>query len=205
MGQITSGVRAILSSPIIYNSLQRMMGAHKSRQELVDKFICPASGSRILDIGSGTSEILQHLPANIEYWGFDISLEYVSAAKKKYGARGHFHCGLLSESLLADLPKFDRVLALGVLHHLDDGQAREVFSLAHKALEDNGRMIAIDPCLADDQSAIARYLISKDRGQNVRDAEAYATLANGSFPRVHGEIHHRRWIPYTHWIMECSK
>lgn len=205
MGQITNGVRAVLSVPIIYDSFQRIMGAHKSRQELTDEFIRPEAGFRILDIGSGTSEILRYLPDNIEYWGFDISPEYVLAAKEKYGTRGHFHGGLLSESILADLPKFDRVLALGILHHLNDGQARELFSLAYTALKDSGRLISIDPCFADKQSAIAHYLISKDRGQNVRDAEAYALLAMSSFARVEGKLRHRKWIPYTHWIMECAK
>lgn len=195
----------MLSAPVIYDTLQNIMGAEKVRRELINEYIRPEAGYRILDLGCGTSEILHYLPRNIEYWGYDISGEYISAAKSRYGSRGHFYCGLLDESSLATLPKFDRVLALGVLHHLDDEQAWGLFSLAHHALKDDGRMITIDPCLAAGQSAVARYLISKDRGQNVREAKAYASIANSSFASVDGTLRHRRWIPYTHWIMECSK
>jgi SAM-dependent methyltransferase len=205
MGQITSGVRAVLSAPVIYDYLQNIMGAEQVRRELVDEFIRPDGGCRILDLGCGTAEILHYLPSNIEYWGFDISPEYISAAKKRFGSRGHFHCGLLTESDLASLPRFDRVLALGVLHHLENEEVKVFFTLVKESLNSDGWVVTIDPCLAIGQNSIARYLILKDRGQNVREADAYASLAQISFSRVEARLRHRKWIPYTHWIMECAK
>ena len=65
-------------------------------------------------------------------------------------------------------------------------------------------MITIDPCIAAGQNPIARYLIFHDRGQSVRDSDGYQALASKVFSRVNGTLRHRRWIPYTHWIMECS-
>lgn len=205
MGQITSGFRAVLSSSIIYDSLQNIMGARQVRRELVDTFIRPEAGCRILDLGCGTAEILQYLPNDVEYWGYDISPLYIEAAKERFGVRGRFHCGLLSKATLANLPKFDRVLALGVLHHLEDEEANEFFALAKDALDSNGRVVTIDPCLARGQNPVARYLIMKDRGQNVREAEAYSSLARSTFANVKGTLRHRKWIPYTHWIIECTK
>lgn len=205
MGQVTSGIRAVLSLPIVYDSLQRLMGASEVRRQLVDEFIRPHSGCRILDVGCGTAEILEFLPRDIEYWGYDISPDYIRAAKDRYGGRGHFNFGPLNEDAIASLPKFNIVLALGALHHLDDEEARRFFVLAHEALHPGGRVITIDPCLASGQNPIARYLIKKDRGQNVRESSAYALLARGVFSDVRGSLRHRHWIPYTHWIMECAK
>ncbi len=181
-----------------------MVGAKQARRDLVNTFIRPSLQSRILDIGCGTAQILPYLPANVEYWGFDISREYIEAAKSHFGARGHFSCGQLDRAALEKLPKFDVVLAIGVLHHLDDDVAENIFALAREALGKDGRVITIDPCLADGQNPIARYLIRHDRGQNVRDADGYRALARQVFPKVIGTLRHRSWIPYTHWIMECS-
>lgn len=205
MSQITSGMRAALSSPVIYNIFQNIMGARKVRQELLDEFIRPEAGSRILDLGCGTAEILKFLPDTVEYWGYDINPEYIASAKAEYGTRGNFNSGLLDKSATADLPEFDLVLALGVLHHLDSDEARAFFSLAKHVLRENGRMITVDPCLVENQNPVARYLIMKDRGQNVRDANQYSSLATGAFLQTKGTLRHRKWIPYTHWIMECRK
>lgn len=204
MSQITSGIRAILSHPVIYDSLQNIMGARQIRRDLVDNFVRPSSGSRILDIGCGTAEILPYFPASVGYWGYDISRPYIEAAKTRFGSRGHFHCGLLDKTALNELPKFDVVLAIGVLHHLDDDVAAALFALAREALSEGGRMITIDPCFASEQNPIARYLISRDRGQNVRNADSYRALAGQTFQNVCGTLSHRHWIPYTHWVMECS-
>ncbi|HRN82837.1 MAG TPA: class I SAM-dependent methyltransferase [Nitrosomonas europaea] len=204
MAQITSGIRAMLSVPVIYDALQNVMGARRVRRELVDEFIRPDAGCRVLDLGCGTADILKFLPNTIEYWGYDISPEYIDAAKATFGTRGHFGCGLLSETDLANLPKFDRVLAIGVLHHLNDEEVQEFFALAKQALNSSGRVVTIDPCLVAEQNPIARFLILRDRGQNVRCSQGYTSLAQENFENVKGTLRHRSWIPYTHWIMECS-
>jgi SAM-dependent methyltransferase len=204
MSQVTSGLRAVLSHPLIYDTVQNIMGAQAIRRDLVDNVIRLAAGSRILDIGCGTAEILPFLPVGVEYWGYDISQEYIDAARKRFGTRGHFECRQLDQAELEKLPKFEAVIAVGVLHHLDDAVAADLFGLARSALVEDGRMITIDPCLAKGQNPIARYLILHDRGQNVRTQEGYCNLAARTFSHVNGNLRHRSWIPYTHWIMECS-
>lgn len=204
MSQITSGIRSVLSHPRVYDTLQHIMGAQAIRRDLVDHFIRPAPGSRVLDIGCGTAEILPFLPEGVEYWGYDISQAYISAARKRFGERGHFTCGLLDRAELARLPKFEAVIAVGVLHHMDDPVAAELFALARQALGEGGRVITIDPCLSPGQNPVARWLILHDRGQNVRTQAGYRDLPAKSFARIDGTLRHRIWIPYTHWIMECA-
>jgi SAM-dependent methyltransferase len=204
MSQITSGIRTILSLPIVYNTVQNIMGGKGIRDELVNDIIRPIKGMRILDIGCGTAEILAHLPDGTKYWGYDISPEYIASAKQRYGVRGTFHCGIFDRTELEKLPKFDVVLATGLLHHLDDSEAIELFALARAALVEGGRIITIDPCLAPGQNPIAKYLIERDRGQNVRDQAGYHSLARQTFASINGTLRHRIWIPYTHWIMVCT-
>lgn len=205
MGQITNGVRSILSRPVVYDALQGLMGARKIRQELVSEFIRPAHDCLVVDVGCGTAEIVEYFDQSVRYIGFDISAEYIDAAKSRYGGRGEFRNGLFTEQAVAGISKADIVIALGVLHHLDDAEASHLFSIAFQALRVGGRMITIDPCFAVGQNPIARFLISKDRGQNVRDQDGYYALASSSFNEVTGVLRHRTWVPYTHWIMECRK
>jgi len=203
MAQVTTGIRAMLSHPLIYNAMQSLMGAEKGRARIVRDHVRPFPGMRILDLGCGTAEILNALPADITYVGYDMSPEYIAAAQKKFPGRGTFHCRLLEQAEVSTLEPFDLVLGLGVLHHLDDATARQFMAIAKAALNPGGRIYTVDPCYAPGQSPIARFLISRDRGQHVRDVEGYRALPRGLAAEVTGSLVHRAWIPYTHWHMEC--
>jgi SAM-dependent methyltransferase len=204
MAQITHGIRAILSHPFVYSSFQSLMGAHKSRQRFVANYVKPSPGMRILDVGCGPADILDYLP-DVDYWGYDISEPYVAQAKARFGHRGRFNCQQLQLQDLAALPKFDAVLAIGLLHHLDDSVAVGVFQLAYEALQPGGRLLSIDPCLDDSQNPVARFLVRNDRGQNVRNKEEYQALATKVFTSSSVEVRHQTWIPYTHCFIECQK
>jgi 2-polyprenyl-3-methyl-5-hydroxy-6-metoxy-1,4-benzoquinol methylase len=180
------------------------MGAHDLRKKFIATSVRPFQGMKILDIGCGPADILSYLP-DVDYWGFDISEEYIQHAKKKFGSRGNFHCQLLELSDLSELPAFDIVLALGVLHHLDDSSAAFIMRLASEALKPGGRLLTIDPCLEPSQNQIARFLIRRDRGQNVRDKVGYQEIAQTAFDAPKVEVRHKAWIPYTHCFMECQK
>lgn len=204
MAQTTSGLRAVLSHPRIYSSFQSLMGARKFRTNFVSRYIRPFPGMTLLDVGCGPADILAYLP-EINYWGFDISEDYIGKARRSFGHRGHFHCKQLQVDDLDRLPQFDVVLAIGLLHHLDDEVALDVLRLAHRALRTGGRLLTVDPCLDPSQNAISRFLVSKDRGQNVRNKTGYAALAGAVFGDFSAELRHQAWIPYTHCFMECVK
>lgn len=204
MAQITTGIRRILSHPTVYEGFQRLMGAKQARARIVRDYVRPFAGMRILDLGCGTAEILSELPTDIIYVGYDMSADYIACAKKKFSGRGMFHCRLLEEAELATLEKFDLVMGIGVLHHLDDAIARQFMTLSKSALKPNGRLFTLDPCFVAGQNPIARFLVSRDRGQNVREAKPYEALARTVFANVNGNVRHQAWIPYTHWTMECS-
>ena len=116
-----------------------------SNRVLAHDFIRATSGMRVLDLGCGTAQILSFLPEGVDYWGYDVSADYIKAAVARFGARGHFRCGIPDEGALGNLAPFDLALATGVLHHLDDESARHLLRVARHALREGGRFVSIDP------------------------------------------------------------
>jgi SAM-dependent methyltransferase len=204
MAQITRGMRAILSHPFMYSTLQLLMGAHSFRQSFVEEYVKPFPGMRILDIGCGPADILAYLP-EVSYSGFDISQDYIEQARKRFGSRGEFQCKYLSMEDIEGLPSFDVVFALGLIHHLEDDEAVGVMQLALRALKPGGRLLTIDPCWDPTQNLVARMLIRGDRGQNVRSKAGYEALAKSVFDAPRVEVRHKAWIPYTHCFMACQR
>ena len=80
----------------------------------------------------------------------------------------------------------------------------DLLRLVATALAPAGRFVSIDPVYVPDQHPVARALIRRDRGQNVRGPDGYAALARSVFPDVRGIVRHRTWVPYTHWMMACG-
>jgi hypothetical protein len=98
----------------------------------------------------------------------------------------------------------DIAVAIGVLHHMDDSAARELFLLACGSLKAGGRFITLDPCFENGQNPLARFLISRDRGQNVRTQVGYEKLVPPGCRITRSIVRHKNWIPYTHCLLECQ-
>jgi len=200
VGQITTGVRAVLSHAWVYDACQWLMGGRTGRTDF-SRQVRAVAGTRVLDIGCGTGELLAYLPPAIEYLGYDVSPEYIATARPRF-PRAEFVCGLLNLNDVAARAPFDIVVASALLHHLDDEGVRSLMPVVRQALRSGGRFVSIDPVRVPRQNRVARFLIEHDRGLNVRTPEQYLDLVRPAFDEVHGLLRHRRWIPYTHWIME---
>lgn len=206
MAQVTSGIRSIFTYPMAYNTFQVLVGASHARENFVGCYLGIKNVARLLDIGCGTAELLQHLPEMTFYVGFDVSVQYIDSAKRRFCHRhAEFVADQVTGTTLAPYEPFDRVAAMGLLHHLDDCEVINLLQLAKGKLKNNGFFVSIDPCYVDNQSLISKVLIDHDRGQNVRTVWDYKCLAGSVFKNV--AIHHRNdllRIPYDHAIMICS-
>lgn len=205
MSQVTHGVRAVLSNAKVYDVFQWMMGAKRGRSIISSRYVKSKNGDCILDIGCGTAEIRQYL-SDVEYFGIDPNPNYIEAAKNRFRnlPRCTFLCATVDEVVLDAFPKFDIVLASAVLHHLSDAEVIRLATLAKVALKANGRLVTLDPCYVEGQSPVARFLVSRDRGQHVRDAEGYRALMSCVFDSITTDVRHDlARFPYTHLAMEC--
>lgn len=200
-------LNSILEQPVFYKLFSTLVGAQNSQSVFVNQYVRPATGDRVLDIGCGPGNILDHLP-QVDYFGFDFNPSYIESATRRYGNRGQFFCQRVSEAqvFLENPESFDIVLAIGILHHLNDEEAIDLFEIARRTLKKNGRLVTFDGCYVGGQSQAAKYLLSRDRGQFVRDEKGYADLAKARFDGVRVSIRHDLLnIPYTHIIMDCAK
>lgn len=207
MAQKTDGFHAVLSYPRIYDLLQNLLGAKRSRAKLIRDHIRPRPGDRILDIGCGTGELFSQLPCGLHYVGFDLSESYIVAARQRH-KDAQFECMDVADYQVAggDEQGADLVLAIGILHHLDDDRARALMRTARAALKPGGRFISLDGTYVDGQSAIAYALIARDRGQSIRTPDAYRALAEAEFDTVNARVRSDMlYVPYTHYIMECVR
>jgi len=204
--KIVSELSRLLSLPSGYRFFQSMVGAERARRVYLADYVSPVPGIKILDIGCGPADILEYLPA-VNYTGLDLSPDYIKSAKDRFGAKGRFCCGDVGlAAFKGEHGTFDTVLAVGVLHHLDDGETAKLFMMARNALRPGGCLVTYDGCYVPDQSRIARWLLDKDRGEYVRAPEEYLRLASAYFSKVVPSVRHDLLrIPYTHLIMRCSK
>ncbi len=197
-------IKASLRFPFVYSFAQKLLRGN-GNHIFVERYLKPKEGNRVLDIGCGPGDLLTEMPT-VEYVGFDIDSKLIDAAGKKHGKRGHFFCAPVNEHAISGQERFDAVLATGVLHHLCDKEALELFRLARNCLKTGGPLITWDPCYVERQSAFSRFLMARDRGEFVRTRPQYEDLAAQVFPSLKSTIDHDLVrVPYPNIIMLCTE
>jgi SAM-dependent methyltransferase len=174
-----------------------------AQQKIVDEFVRPNPSMRILDVGCASGHVLRYIKG-ASYVGLDMNPRYIEAASAANPGK-RFICADVATLAVSDIGQFDCVLLFGLLHHIDDQSASDLFSTLRKLVTANGRVISVDNCWTDGQSAFERFMVEHDRGKFARTGDAYSALARKSFPNV--AYHIRKGmlrVPYSLLIMESS-
>lgn len=195
----------LLANSKVYRLFSSMLANEKNLKNYVDKFIKPHKGDKVLDIGCGVGRFFEQVPET-RFFGFDHNEDYILHAQHSYGSEASFVRMSINQALDHGYRDFDIVVATGVLHHLSDAEAREMFELAHSALREGGRLITLDGCWLQGQSLFEKLLLRLDRGKFIRTQQDYTRLAQHAFAQVRSGIYRNLLrVPYTHVVMECSR
>ena len=204
MSQRKNQIYNFINNPLIYKIIQGVMSGTSFRNGIIKKNITK-NNLKILDIGCGPAQILEHIP-KCDYYGYDIDRRSIQYAKKKYYQKNyHFYCKKFNKTELKKLPKFDFIIFFGILHHLSNKEVYEILKLCKKIMKKNSKLLTEDPILLENQNVIAKFLIKKDRGLNVRDKQEYINLLKKHFKKIKNKVTHQYFIPYTWFTTVCSK
>ena len=188
---------------MVYETFQRVVGSSRVRRQLVDRYVDPRPGLRVLDIGCGPGDLIKYLPG-VAYTGTDLSEAYIDSARRRFGHLGRYFVGRVADLDPAELGQFDVVIAKSLLHHIDEDEALHLFDAASSVLADGGRLVTLDAAYTPEMSRASRFVVSRDRGQSILTPEGYAALARRAFAEVDLTVHHNLLrVPYTHVFMSC--
>lgn len=196
-------IKNLLTHTRMYLLFQWLVGGLEGRRICVRDYMDYRPGLRILDIGCGPGYIVESIP-ECDYVGYDIDPTYIEHAKRHHGGKGSFFCKVLTTADLEAQPPFDVIFLHGVLHHLDDGTAREVLDLARAALKTGGCLLTLDGYRTADTTGLGRWMLDNDRGRHVRSREAYLELVGDRFHKVEPFLRHDLFrVSYPNLIMKC--
>jgi SAM-dependent methyltransferase len=171
--------KRILDIPVVYTVFQSVVGYSKFVSLRVSALVNRYTGQTIIDLGCGPCDLLADLQIASHYFGIDLHGPFIQRAQFLFPS----HAKRLFEASIVD---FDYttlevesesvvVLALGLLHHLNDSDIQKTLS-AVKKLDKKITLFSIDPVLFDGQNAWSRFLANSDRGQFVRKDSVLQTL-----------------------------
>lgn len=196
----------MLALPVLYDLLQRLVRADACRRAFVENHVHPQAGVRVLDIGCGTARVLRWFPAGVSYLGVDVNPRYITAAQKEYGSLGAFRVVSSGVAGVEDKGPFDIVMAMFLLHHLADDEVLGLSENVFRLLAPGGRLVTIDPCVAQKRTWLETFMMNRDRGEYIRPAGQYRDLLARTFPRVDvKEQNDSLRVRYTHALMTAWK
>ena len=200
MSQRINQIYNFINSPLVYRIIQYIMSGTSFRNSIIKKNI-KKSNLKILDIGCGPAQILEQIP-RCDYYGYDIDQRSIQYAKKKYRQKNyHFYCKKFNKTEIKKLPKFDFIIFFGILHHLSNKEADKMLTLCKRIMKKNSKLLTEDPILIEKQNVIAKFLIEKDRGTNVRQKKEYINLLKKHFKKIKNKVTHQFFIESNYIVI----
>lgn len=205
-----SGFGKFLTIGSISDFFHLIIGRRKNKAWLVEHVFKCKPGFNVVDIGCGTGvNVLEYLSKEINYFGYDISPDYIKQAKKKYGNYASFHVGDTKSIKTQQILEYnwaDLVICKGVLHHLNDEDIVETLTFAKDLLKKNGRFVCLEPTYLLKQTSISKWFISQDRGENIKTEDQWKKIFSSVFESFSTNIiTGMSKIPYVYIILQFNK
>ncbi|KAF5083712.1 Methyltransferase domain protein [anaerobic digester metagenome] len=199
-------IKNVLNNPFVYSRAMRFLGSDRVMRIVVNDYIKPLSGDSILDMGCGPAIILDYLPDDVQYTGIDYNCDYIQSARNKFGSRGEFFLGDVSEHKDYSLKgRFDIVIATGVIHHLSNDNVLKLLTTSYDCLRKDGRFISVDNVYDKKLSILNKLALKCDRGAFIRNKVEHLKLFS-EYSDVKCRIEKSLLIiPYYYVICEFRK
>lgn len=168
-----------LEWPVVYTVYQHLVRRGAVIERTLMREVQRGNGSRVLDLGCGAG-LYAGLFGAQSYVGIDVSARYIGFARRgnaghRFGVMDVCNLALRSQSM-------DQMFAVGLFHHLSDGESARTIAEACRVLRPRGRMIVVDlipPVSPND--LLGRVLVRADRGRHVRDTQGYRRMLSAAF------------------------
>ena len=171
----------IFDNASLYKLFQFAVIPKKSLKFIKESIISPMGAREVLDFGCGIGYHAEYFE-NAEYLGIEPLEKCVIKANERFAKTGIcFKVG--DHTTLKEIgdETFDLVIAIGVLHHIEDEILDVFISEAKRLLKFGGRLTTFDPVFHPEQSFASKWVVSQDQGRNVRDIEGYLAHAKKHF------------------------
>lgn len=164
--------------PKIYSMLMKAYFTKSFTQRIVN-FIEPFDGAVLLDAPCGTGA-LQSICMPCKYFGIDMDKKRIDSATK-LARNGHFSVQN-AENMSFDDNMFDRILASGLFHHVNNELLDRILKEFVRVLKPSGKLVVLDAIWPVSRLNVIGYLTRRmDEGKHVRHYNAYMDLFEKSF------------------------
>lgn len=187
VSQIVKIGHNLLKYDVFYDQYQKLVGGVQYRKRIIQD-LQKLQKPSFLDLGCGTASICSILDKEINYYGVDNSTTYLKRAKQNFPQFSFTEADVGSNQWNNKIKITSPLIAtgLGLLHHLNDEQAKNFLIGCRSVLDKDSILFTVDPIITDSSSKIAKWFAKNDRGQYVRGTNAMRFLFkdNGFEPTI---------------------
>ena len=196
----------ILRLSFIYRTYQYLVIKKSTYKFIYQNIFKTNENSVVLDCGCGPAQYRKLIKCK-KYIGIDFNSKHIQTARKNY-PDDIFYEGDLSKFDFQNIGKVTDILLFGLLHHLNDENAKNLINNLIKQLEVTGQIIAIDPVYVKKENfydSFANFIASKDQGNYVRKENEYRALVNSKLATAETIIYKNLLrIPFYHHILNIK-
>jgi ubiquinone/menaquinone biosynthesis C-methylase UbiE len=200
-------IAKIFDNANLYKLFQFGVSRKGTSEFVTNEILKPKNVKKVLDFGCGIGYHSNAYPES-EYLGIEPLVGCIKKANALY-ARPNATFNVGDHTSLKKIPSssFDLVIAIGVLHHVDDSIFDDFIVESSRILKPGGRLTTLDPVTYEQQKFTSRWMVLRDRGEWVRSENGYLEKFSRHFDgRTTSRIFTKLLrIPYDHIAIEAIK